>query len=248
MHIDEQPLAVTLPSMSTRMVLVQPFLEFEPPQQEPFPLSQACERRLSDAIDTVFECATSRRAHVILFPEFALPGVAGVQRAIERLSAPTVAAPTILIAGVSGLSKEQYELLCRSPEIDSVAPANAPQRVKDAEWVNTSITVVKEDDSALRLWVQPKLSASWPEANYNHQAMFKGGAVRIFRARFDNDVPCRFLALLCASTGLDRKTDSRYRRPFLTATTKSVAPRMHRTTFSGCSCCSTILSPITQLF
>ena len=179
------------------MVLVQPFLEFEPPQQEPFPLSQACERRLSDAIDTVFECATSRRAHVILFPEFALPGVAGVQRAIERLSAPTVAAPTILIAGVSGLSKEQYELLCRSPEIDSVAPANAPQRVQDAEWVNTSITVVKEDDSALRLWVQPKLSASWPEANYNHQAMFKGGAVRIFRARFDNDVPCRFLALLC---------------------------------------------------
>ena len=75
------------------MLLVQPFLKFKSPQQEPFPLSQACERRLSDAIDTVFECATSYRPQVILFPEFALPGVPGVQRAIDRLSAPTVAAP-----------------------------------------------------------------------------------------------------------------------------------------------------------
>ena len=179
------------------MLLVQPFLEFEPPHQEPFPLSRACERRLSDAIDTVFECAASRHPHVILFPEFALPGVTGVQRVMDRLSAPEVAAPTIVIGGVSGLSKEQYELLCQLTEINSVDPANAPQRVRGTEWVNTSITIVKEDNGVLKLWVQPKLSASWPEANYDHQAMFEGSAVRIFRVRFDNDVPCRFLALLC---------------------------------------------------
>ena len=197
MHIEEQPLAVTLPSTSTTMLLVQPFLEFESPLQEPFPLSQACEQRLSDAIDGVFERHASRRPHVILFPEFALPGVAGVQRAIDHLAAPTVAAPTIVIGGVSGLSKEQYELLCQLPEIESVDLVNAPQRVRGTEWVNTSITLVKEDNSALKLWVQPKLSASWPEANYGHQSMFEGRAVRIFRVRFDNDVPCRFLSFLC---------------------------------------------------
>ena len=197
MDIHEQLLDVTLPSTSIRMQLVQPFLEFEAPIQEPFPLSQGCEQRLLDVIDAVFERAALHRPHVILFPEFTLPGVPGVQRVIDRLAAPAVDAPTIVIGGVSGLSSGQYGLLCQLPEIDSVDAVNAPQRVQRTAWVNTSITLVKDDSDALRLWVQPKLSASWPEANYNHQAMFEGGAVRIFRLRFDNDVPCRFLSLLC---------------------------------------------------
>ena len=197
MDIHEQLLGVTLPSTSIRMLLVQPFLEFETPIQEPFPLSQACEQRLLDAIDAVFERTVSHQPHVILFPEFTLPGVPGVQRVIDRLAAPEVDAPTIVIGGVSGLSSDQYGLLCQLPEIESVDAANAPQRVQRTDWVNTSITLVKDDNGAVRLWAQPKLSASWPEANYNHQAMFEGGAVRIFRVRFDNDVPCRFLSLLC---------------------------------------------------
>ena len=179
------------------MLLVQPFLDFRTPLQEPFPLTQRCCQRLLGAIDGVFERAASHRPHVVLFPEFALPGVAAVRRVIAGLSAATVAAPTIVVGGVSGLSRGEFASLCALPGVEPVDSVNAPARVQSTEWVNTSITFVKEDDGVLRLWVQPKLSPSWPEANCQHQAMFQGGLVRIFRARFDNDVPCRFLSLLC---------------------------------------------------
>ncbi len=179
------------------MLVVQPFLEFEDPTQEPFPLSQACNQRLLDAIDSVFETSGAHRPHVILFPEFALPGVEGVKRVATRLSSEAVASPTIVIAGVSGLPKVEYEHLCALPNVAVVDDENASARVQDTEWVNTSVTFVKDNNGALSLWVQPKLSPSWPEANYHHQAMFQGSLVRSFRAQFDNDVPCRFLSLLC---------------------------------------------------
>ena len=84
--------------------------------------------------------------------------------------------------------------------------------------------------------------------------MFKGGAVRIFRAALaTSDCPLPSFLPCCASTGLDPQEDATagYRRPFLTADQTANLSRhgcTARPSGSGCSCCSTILSPITQLF
>jgi hypothetical protein len=134
--------------------------------------------------------------HFVVFPEFTLPGVPAVERVIDCLSAETISSPTIVIGGVSGLSRSEYAKLCAIDAIH-VDPENAPEKVAGSQWVNTSITFVKADDRAVSIWIQPKISPSWQETNVSHENMFKGGVVRIFRAQFDNHVPCRFFSLLC---------------------------------------------------
>ena len=197
MVVVEQTLAVTLPANTVRMMHVQPFLDFEEPALEPFRPSTTCAQRLMDAIDSVFARITEHSPQVVLFPEFAIPGVQAVERVAAALSCTSVASPTIVIGGVSGLHKEAFAELCALPNIAVIDLANAPSRVQDTQWVNTSVTFVKDDEGTVKMWLQPKLSSSWPEANCHHQMMFSGSLVRIFRARFSNDVPCRFLSLLC---------------------------------------------------
>ena len=105
MLIVEQTVAVTLPSDMVRMMVVQPFLDFRQPLREPFPLRDACAERLMDAINSVFEKVAEHRPHMVLFPEFAIPGVQGVERVAAALSSGVVESPTIVIGGVSGLTK-----------------------------------------------------------------------------------------------------------------------------------------------
>jgi hypothetical protein len=195
MQVTEQPINVTFPFGSVRMLMVQPYLELQEPRQEPFPLSPACQQRQFDVIDNVFGHYQTVAPQLILFPEFALPGVEGVERVADRMS--LVESPTIAIAGVRGLRKNEYSRLCALQNVAPIDPSNSPDRVTEDEWVNTSVTFIKDNSGGLSLWLQPKISPSWPEANANHQSMFHGTVVRLFRARFDNDVPCRFLTVLC---------------------------------------------------
>ena len=196
MHVAEQTIAATLPPGTVRLMLVQPFLDLREPLLEPFPLSAPCTQRLMDAITSVFDKVIAHRPHIVLFPEFAIPGVEGVKLVAAALSSVTVASPTIVIGGVSALSKVAFDELCGLPSVIALDLANAPP-VQDTQWVNTSVTFVKDDAGTVTLWPQPKLSPSWQEANCHYQTMFPGGVVRIFSARFANDVPCRFLSLLC---------------------------------------------------
>lgn len=197
MIVHEQLVVATFPADSVRLMLVQPFLRLEEPPQEPFPLTEACGQRLTAAIDSVFQNVVAHRPHVVLFPEFAIPGVQGVQQIAAHLASANVASPTVFIGGVSGLPSAAFNDLCGLPEVAVIDLVNAPARVQGTEWVNTSITFVKDDRGTVQLWLQPKLSPSWPETQCHHQAMFKGGLVRIFRARFTNGVPFRFFSLLC---------------------------------------------------
>jgi hypothetical protein len=196
-QVPEQQLDVTLPQSSVRMLIAQPFLESQAPIQEPFALRPECAARMLAAIDNLFAVAGTFHPHFIVLPEFSLPGVAGVERVIGRLSSAAVTNPTILIAGVSGLARDEYARLCTLQGVTAPDAVNAPASVPDAEWINASVTFVKDDRGATSVWVQPKISPSWPEANTQHQSMFQGSVVRVFRARFDNDVPCRFLSVLC---------------------------------------------------
>lgn len=196
LDVVEKQINVALPSGSVKMLFVQPYLEFVAPNQEPFPFVAGCSGRLNQSIDKAFEIAHTFDPHFILFPEFALPGVDAVRKIVAHMATAAVPASRIVIAGVQGLSKMQYAELCGLPNAH-VEAGNAPDRVTENQWVNTSVTFVKDSGGALSLWIQPKVSPSWLEANERHQQMFPGRAVNIFEAKFDNDVRCRFFSLLC---------------------------------------------------
>ena len=196
-QVSEQNITVTLPSTCVKMLMVQPYLEFETPLQEPFPLLPGCSAKLVQAIEKSFDIARTLDPHIMLFPEFGLPGVEAVKQVAALMATTAVPSSRILITGVQGLSKAQYAELCALPHNVNVEAANAPNQVTDTQWVNTSLTFVKDDAGVLSLWVQPKLSPSWLEKNICHQLMFPGKAVRIFKAQFDNGLPCRFFSLLC---------------------------------------------------
>ena len=193
----EQQIDVTLPSTSVKMLIAQPFLEFQTPIQEPFALRPECAARILAAVDNIFVVVGAFHPHFIVLPEFSLPGVAGVERVMGHLSSAAVPHPMILIAGVSGLTRDEYTRLCALQGMTAPDALNMPESVPQAQWINTSITFVKDDRGTISQWVQPKISPSWPEANTLHQSMFQGSVVRVFRARFDNGVPCRFLSVLC---------------------------------------------------
>src|SRR4051812_22442133 len=86
MQVVEQQIDVTLPSNAVRMLIAQPFLEFQPPVQEPFALTPACVQRLQDAIDHTFVKVAAYHPRFVLFPEFSVPGLAGVQRIRQHLA------------------------------------------------------------------------------------------------------------------------------------------------------------------
>jgi len=79
-QVSEQAISVALPSTSVKMLMVQPYLEFDTPLREPFPLLAECTTRLAQAIDTVFEIARIFDPHIMLFPEFGLPDVEAVTK------------------------------------------------------------------------------------------------------------------------------------------------------------------------
>lgn len=196
LQVVEKKINVALPIGSVKMLFVQPYLEFAAPLQEPFSFVADCVARLSQSIDTAFDIARTFDPHFILFPEFAIPGVDAVRKIIAHMETAEVPASRTVIAGVQGLSKPQYTELCGLANAH-VEAANAPDRIGDDQWVNTSVTIVKDSDDAVSVWIQPKISPSWIEANERHQQMFPGRAVNIFEARLDNGVPCRFFSLLC---------------------------------------------------
>lgn len=178
------------------MLFVQPYLEFAAPVQEPFFLLPGCSARLTTSIDKAFDIASTFDPHFILFPEFALPGLDAVRKIAGHMATAAVPTSRVVIAGVQGLSKPQYAELCGLPNVH-VEAANAPNHVGDHQWVNTSVTFVKNNGGHVSLWIQPKISPSWNEANVNHLQMFPGSVVNIFEMKFDNDVPCRLFSLLC---------------------------------------------------
>lgn len=197
MQVAERQIDVTFPSNSVRMLIAQPFLEFVQPLQEPFPLAPECSARLLQAIDNVFEVARLSGPHFIVFPEFSLPGIEGVQKVFQHLLSAHILSPAVVIAGVSGLCPDEYEQICNLPGVIPPENAISPASVPKGEWVNTSVTFVKSDDGSVSAFIQPKISPSWAELNTHHGSMFKGSIVRMFRARFDNHVACRFFSLLC---------------------------------------------------
>jgi hypothetical protein len=198
-HVDEHDIDVAIPCSAVNLLLAQPFVELATPLVEPFTLSEKARNHSASGVMNSLDLACHNNTHFLVLPEFTLPGVAAVDAVKQRLlSADHLKRPPVVIGGVHGLTRDEYAALCRTKGIPvHFHVDNAPSNVGPHEWVNTSVTFITSTSGELSLWIQPKLSPSWKEQNTIHQSMFRGSAINLFRAHFENQVPFRFFSLIC---------------------------------------------------
>ena len=196
---------VLMPSNEMRVVVMQPFIQFHSdpgtPPKEPFRWSDAAVSEQLNAINRALDISQNsfagRGANFTLFPEYAIPGFEGVSIINNRISATDWPKDSIVIAGVHGISKSEYTDLCDM--LDAVvSKTNAPDSVPDDQWVNCGVIWVKDHDSAIEVWAQPKARPAWPEMNVRCSDMFCGTTMYVFEGRYEpSGYPCRFMTFIC---------------------------------------------------
>ena len=198
MEVTEHTIDFSVPTSDVKMLLYQPFVKFESEDQEPFCLSRSRIQKYESSIRRVFDCAKSVNPSFVVLPEYSVPGLTGVQLIDDAMRNAEFPNNTIVIAGVDGLSKADYEKVVESfGDSCEVAEANRPESVSDTEWVNCSITWLKSIAGSVSVFIQPKVTAAWPEENASFSEMFRGRSMNLYRAKFSNGVALRFASFLC---------------------------------------------------
>lgn len=198
LNVDHHEIDVEFSHDAVRMLLHQPHIEFETPVSEPFRIAKSHVARHLDAIRRLLDCTASFNPSFVLLPEYSVPGVIGIELIHKAASDAAFPHNTVLVAGVDGLSKSEYaEALGALGESAVVNSGNLASSIEEDNWVNCSISWVKDRAGAVRAWVQPKIEAAWPEESACHLQMFRGASVNLFQGVFDNGVKCRFASLLC---------------------------------------------------
>src|SRR5659263_705995 len=201
MTIERVPIDIHIPFNEVRIVAMQPFVKFQSPINEPFKWSTDVVESQINAITRTLDLAQTgfgeKTANFTLFPEYAIPGLAGAEVIDNRINNETWTNESVIIAGIDGLNKEEYNILCQELAV-SVTSSNAPSLVPNGQWVNCCIIWIKDQNGMVHKWVQPKIKPSWPEMAVTCNDMFHGSTVYIFEAKYtQNDFPCNFLTLIC---------------------------------------------------
>jgi len=197
--IEEIPLNITLPDYGIRMIFMQPFVELC--NSEPFCWRNDKKNKQINRIVRTLEIARQvehdcEKTHFTIFPEYAIPGLEGVNKIQEILKDSSWKDGTIVIGGVDGLTQNDYFTLCNEYETQ-VHNENKAERIFKDKWINCCIVWVKYEDGTVKRWIQPKLCPSWPETDVTHSQMFAGRAIYLFSGKFKNNTDFRFFSLIC---------------------------------------------------
>jgi hypothetical protein len=192
---------VRMPSDEVRIVAMQPFIEFHSKTEEPYRWSNDFVDKQMAAINRTLNIAkdgfNGRSANYILFPEYAVPGIVGAAAINDKIFEDNWPNESIIIAGLHGISKNEYEGLC-DVLTAQVSQSNTPNSVPDDLWVNCCVIWIKEQDGGIRTWLQPKIRPAWPEMAVTCNDMFCGSYVYVFECQYEpSGYPCRFTSLVC---------------------------------------------------
>lgn len=195
LEVMDIPLVLTFPSDWIKMVVMQPHVHLTDTQ--PFRWPNGEKEKQIAGIKRTLEIAKNKQAHFTLFPEYSIPGL----DAIDSISTLVIDGQwpnsSVVIGGVDGLSNNEYQQLCTLPNTNC-HPRNGPDHVGQTEWVNCSVTWVKDNSGSVTRYIQPKICPAWPEKNIRCQEMFCGKAIYLFNAKYDNgDFPFSFISLIC---------------------------------------------------
>lgn len=200
---EERQLNVTLPNSGFGIVAMQPYIDLS--RDEPHCWSSDNKNdQLSRVIKTLDiskkKGHTCEKTHFTLFPEYAIPGLDGINKIQEIVEDSAWENDTVIIGGVDGLTKKEYASLCCSDRT-YVHESNSVDKVGDHQWINCVITWVKNSDqngsSIVEKWIQPKLCPAWPEEGISAHHMFEGKCVFLFQGRLEDNRAFRFLSLIC---------------------------------------------------
>lgn len=203
--VEQIKINVRIPSDEVRVVAMQPFIKFHSdpgtPPREPYRWSEnAVSEQLNDitrVLDISQDSFANRGANFTLFPEYAVPGIEGVSIINERILQTDWPKESIIIAGVHGIAKSEYAELCDMSGA-SVSQSNAPDSVRNDQWVNCGVIWVKDADGVVNSWLQPKVRPAWPEMNVSCNDMFCGTTMYVFEGHYEPIVyPCRFVTFVC---------------------------------------------------
>ncbi|MFN0063214.1 MAG: hypothetical protein ACKVPX_11965 [Myxococcaceae bacterium] len=183
------------------MVVAQPFIEFT--NLPPFTCTPASKQRQLDVVEATLRVSRAAdhgaaKTHFTIFPEYSIPGPEGAALVDHAVAADTWPSGTVVIGGVDGLTPRQFITLAQAQGSHLDADHNSLDRLHNFEWVNCCITWIKFPDGTVERWLQPKIAPAWIELNVQHQSMFQGRSVFVFKGMFDNNVsPYQFCSLLC---------------------------------------------------
>ncbi|MDA2932952.1 hypothetical protein MYX82_01265 [Acidobacteria bacterium AH-259-D05] len=199
--VEQITVDIHVPSDEVRVVAMQPFVQLRSRTEEPFQWSDSMVNGQMDAVHRTLDLAQNgfggSPANFTLFPEYSIPGAAGGAVINERVTSEAWPNESVIIAGVHGLTKDEYRELCQELAVN-VSLANAPDSVPDGRWVNCCITWIKDRNGRVQTWVQPKIRPAWPEMSVTCNDMFCGSTVYVFRSRYTpHDYPCNFVTLIC---------------------------------------------------
>lgn len=184
---------------------MQPFIRFlsNPGSvpREPFRWSEDAVNEQLNSIKRVLNISqgsfADRGVNFTLFPEYAVPGIEGVSIINDRISETDWPRESIVIAGVHGITKFEYADLCDKLGA-VVTQSNAPDSIRDDQWVNSGVIWVKDRDGAVNKWLQPKVRPAWQEMNVSSNDMFCGSTMYVFEGQYEpSGYPCRFVTFVC---------------------------------------------------
>jgi len=193
-EVEEKSIGVIFPSQQIKMVAMQPHIHLT--DTEPFRWPDDKKTKQIAGINRTLEIAKNQQIHFTLFPEYAIPGLDGIN-AIDAVVVDDWPNGTIIIGGIDGLRKDEYQRLYQQPNT-TCHTLSAPDHIAQNEWINCSVTWVKDNSGSVTRYIQPKICPSWPEKNIHWQEMFCGKAIYLFNAKYDNgDFPFSFISLIC---------------------------------------------------
>lgn len=194
-------LGVRLPRDQVGIVIAQPHVSFV--GHGPFKLSPDTVERALASIDETLDVARrcfhgADRTHFTIFPECTLPGLEGIDRVTNTLMRESWPNETIVIGGVDGLTRGQLIELLQRPNTMYDDRGNGVELIRADQWLNCCITWVKLPTGVVQCYVQPKLAPAWVELNLNHDSMYQGRSIFLFKGiHADCNLPYRFATLLC---------------------------------------------------
>jgi hypothetical protein len=181
------------------MLLIQPIVPLEAVAGQGFQIADARKRTASlKTVEAV--CAYSKtsicqdydHAHFLIMPELSLTleGFNYIEKYVRSNDCPN---DTVIIAGLEGLSWDVFEgLLDRS---DNPKPCYKPPE-GTVDWVNCSVTLVKEHTGEVKLFVQSKFRASRFEQSRGR--IFEGQDLLLFRLKTNANKDFSFISLICS--------------------------------------------------
>lgn len=199
--VEQVILDITVPTDEVRVVAMQPFIVFPDNVVEPYRwLAEVVPRQLENIQRTLYlaqRVFSGDGAHFTIFPEYAVPGIQGATLIDEAVCSEDWPTGSVVIGGIDGLPKADYQKLCDSLSLQYVS-GNAPACVEDSQWVNCCVIWVKDAHGMVAKWVQPKIRPSWLELSVSCNDMFRGQTVYVYEARYaPTGYPCRFVTLIC---------------------------------------------------